>query len=626
MQRSVQDRAGSVQDARPALDLLDAVWRGVASPWFAVGLAAAGCLFLLAVAVVPQAPVAPSEDPVAYAAWIASLPPWWQARAASLEGAGLTRLFRTALFRLYATFLGLHLAVMGAQRASEALYAWRVARRLPQGLGALQMAPLGSALPPSALREGGWLAVARWGDDGTGGAALWRAPWDVLAYAGSLALLAGAVLTARGGWGVRPFPLAPGQPVTLQAGEHALEVRLEALWPQEAYPPYIGRIALSDPRAGEPLGTGIVRAGWPLRIRGFWLRLTEVSPLVTVQARDKDGRPLGVQGFPAGAADEAEVHLLFAEDRQEQTFAVPERRLSGRLVQVTEGPGGAGPRYRLEVYRGSEARPSLVAEVSASGVVAMEDLDLVFLVGQYGWFVAHRHPGAALTVCGWLLLLAGVVAAGRGFGFLLVQGAGEGAVAAPLGRPGWSAGAVERFVRWAEAWEGRWASPGEWLLDGLLLVAGVAAAAFFPEPVAAAGLPPERLPAWAVLRSGLVLAGWMGLALSLAPALVALRGGREEGSAAEAWAVRLQEGGCRWLTAGLAVASLAQWLHVGSFWGGGLWQAWPAALWAVGMGSQFLAWGLGAAGRRRLSVALGLAAWVLGGAGAVLGTGLWGVL
>ncbi|MGC8838639.1 MAG: hypothetical protein ACP5UM_09510, partial [Anaerolineae bacterium] len=617
MQRSAQDRAGSVQGARPALDLLDMAWRGVASPWSAAGLAAAGCLLLLAVALIPQAPVAPSEDPVAYAAWIASLPPWWQARVGGLEGAGLTRLFRTTLFRLYATFLGLHLAVAGAQRASDAFHAWRTARRLPNGLEGLGRAPLESPVHSSALREGGWLPLARWEEGDARSVALWRVPWDVLAYVGGLALLAGAVLAARWGWSARPFPLAPGQPIVLQAGGQALAVRLEAVWLQRAGSPlHAGRLAFSDPRTGEPLGTGMVWAGWPLHARGFWLRLTGASPLVTVQARDKESHPLGVQGFPTGAADEVEVPLFFTEDRPEQTFAVPSQRLSGRLVQVA---GGGEPRYRLEVYRGSEARPSLVAEVSASGVVAMDDLDLVFLVGQYGWFVAHRHPGAALTVCGWVFLLAGAVAAGRGFGFLLVREAeGEGKVSVPSEGLGWTAEAVERFAHWAGAWERGWASPKGWLLDAVLLLVGMAGAASLPEPVAAAGLPSERLPAWAVLRAGLVLAGWMGLALSLVPALDVLRG--TGGGAAEAWAVRLQEAGSRWLTAGLAVGGLAQWLHTGSFWGGGLWQAWPAALWAAGMGSQFLAWSLGEGGQRRVSVALGLVAWVLGATGAVLAT------
>lgn len=619
MGRFVPDRAESVEDARPALDFLDAAWRGVASPWFAAGLAAVGCLVLLGAAFIPQAPVTPSEDPVAYAAWVASLPPRWQARAAGLEGAGLTHLFRSSLFRLYATLLGLHLAVLGAQRASEAFHAWRMAQRLPQGLEALRTSLAGLALPRAALREGGWLALAQWREDDTRSAALWRVPWDLLAYAGGLALLAGAVLTARGGWSLRPFPLAPGRPVTLQAGQHALQVRLEAVWPQGASgSPHAGRLTCSDPRGGEPMGTGVVQAGWPLRVQGFWLRLTEVSPLVTVQAQDKEGHPLGVQGFPAGSADEVEVLLLFAEDRQEQTFAVPSRRLSGRLVQTSEG---GEPRYWLEVYRGSEARPSLVAEVSASGVVAMEDLDLVFLLGHYGWFVAHRHPGAALTLCGWVLLLAGAVAAGRGFGFLLIQEVdGEDTVAVPLGRPGWTVRTVERFARWAEASQGGWASPKGWLLDGFLLGTGVAAATLLPAPVVAAGLPSEHLLAWAILRAGLVLAGWMGLASSLIPALGALQGARGRPCIAEAWTVRLQEAGFRWLTAGLAAASLVHWLHAGSFWGGGLWQAWPAALWTLGAGSRCLAWSLGDAGQRRLSVALGLAAWVLGAAGALLGT------
>ncbi|MGQ9567919.1 MAG: hypothetical protein ACUVWW_07685 [Anaerolineae bacterium] len=616
MGHSAQDRAESVEDARPTLDFLDAAWRGVASPWFAAGLAAVGCLVLLGAALIPQAPVTPSEDPVAYAAWVASLPAWWQARATGLEGAGLTHLFRSPLFRLYATFLGLHLAVLGAQRASEAFHAWRMAQHLPQGLEALQMSPAASALPRTALQEGGWLALAQWKEGEARSTALWRVPWDLLAYAGGLALLAGAVLTARGGWSLRPFPLAPGQPVVLQAGRHALEVRLEAVWPQGASgSPHAGRLTCSDPRVGEPVGTGVVRAGWPLRVQGFWLRLMEVSPLVTVQAKDREGHPLGVQGFPAGSADEAEVLLLFAEDRQEQTFAVPRGRLSGRLVRTSEG---GEPHYRLEVYRGSEARPSLVAEVSASGVVAMEDLDLVFLLGQYGWFVAHRHPGAALTLCGWVLLLAGAVTAGRGFGFLLIQEVdGEGTVAVPLGRPGWTVRAAERFARWTEAYQGGWAFPKGWLLDGFLLGTGVAAATLLPAPVVAAGLPSEHLPAWAVLRAGLVLAGWMGLASSLAPALGGAGG---KPLAAEAWTVRLQEAGFRWLTAGLAAASLVHWLHAGSFWGGGIWQAWPAALWTLGAGSRCLAWSLGDAGRRRLSVALGLAAWVLGAAGALLGT------
>lgn len=597
------------QEVRPAVDLLDAAWRGLASPGFATALAAVGTLFLLVAACTPQAPVSASADPTAYAAWVASLPTWWQPRVPALERVGLTHLFRTPLFRLYLTLVGVHLALMAVQRAGDALRAWRMARRRQQG-GARPVEP---APPAAALREGGWLTVAR----GRRGQALctwlWRPPWEVLAYLGALALLAGGVWSARAAWSIRPLPLAPGQAATLPFGQQGLQVRLERLWASDPSGSFhVAQISFSDPDTGELLGGGVARAGVPLRARGVWLYLTEVSPLVTVQARDKAGQRLGIQGFPAGAADETDVHLYFGEGRQEQTFAVPARRLSARMVQVD-----GQVRYRLELYQGSEARPRLTAEVSESGILSTEDLDLYFLLGEYAWFAPRRNAGAWAVVCGLGLILAGAGALGQGFGFLLVReegGQGAARLGAPTGKAGWSQGAVERFARWALARGAdgtlRWA----WMVDVALLLVGLAGALLLPWEVAAADLPPEHAPAWVLLRAIPLLAGWAGLACSLFPALVALR----QVPGAEPWATRLQEAGLRWLVAGLATGAIASWLHTGSFWAGGLWQAWPAALWLLGLGSQFAGWArTESVWSRRFGVFLGAAAWVLAVAAAV---------
>ncbi|MBC7223016.1 MAG: hypothetical protein H5T59_01860 [Anaerolineae bacterium] len=236
------------QEARPAVDLLDAAWRGLASPGLAAVLAAVGALFLLVAACTPQAPVSASADPTAYAAWVASLPTWWQPRVAALERVGLTHLFRTPLFRFYVTLAGVHLAVMAVQRAGDAWRAWRMAHRRQVG-EARPVEPVPSA---AALREGGWLAVA-WE---RGGRALrtwlWRPPWEVLAYVGALAILAGGVWGARAAWSIRPLPLAPGQTATLPSGPQGVQVRLERLWASGASGSlHAAQVSFSDADTGE---------------------------------------------------------------------------------------------------------------------------------------------------------------------------------------------------------------------------------------------------------------------------------------------------------------------------------------------------------------------------------------
>jgi len=624
MQPSVQDEAYPRQNARQPFDPLDAAWRWGVSPWLALGLAVAGFLFVVTAALVPQAPVESSVDPAGYARWVAALSPAWQARAVALERTGLSHLFRSAAFRLYLTLLGLHLCLALADRLGNALHGWRKA----QGVASEPAATWAyrASLPrpegwESALHSWGWFPLKKVAGDKEGSrqAFFWRIPWEALAYAGGVLVLAGAVWTIRWGWSLQPFPLAPGRTATLQSDGAEVVARLDALYPRgEGRVGYGGLFTLLDPDSGEPLAAGPLPAGPPLSARGIWLRLRAIAPMVTVKALDQDGEPLGIQGFPAGAADETELILFFSDDQREQTFVIPSRRLGGRLVQ--ESRGREGPDYRLEVYQGTDARPSLTADVSETGLVEMEDVDLYLYLGWYGWFVAHRHPGAAVLMVGLALISVGVAAVVNGFGCTLAlepppgSSEGETLLGVPAGRSGWTRNGFARFVRWATAGAKSGSRWRRLLLDVGLLALGGGVVWALAWGLPTAGPAGEWSSVWTVAGGLLVVAGWAGFAFSLVPAALSLWNRGESFATAQTWTEWLQEAGWRWLTGGLAVGAVGNWLQLGEFWMEGARQLCPLALWTLGLAASFFCQAVrrddGLCGK--VLGGLGLAAWVLG--------------
>lgn len=634
MQPSARDEPPPHPAAWRSLDVLDLAWRWGVSPWFALGLALAGFAFLAVAVLVPQAPVQPAANPTEYARWLASLPIAWQGQAITLERTGLSHIFRTAAFRLYATALGLHLCLALGDQMSHALVGWREAR------AASKDAPTDwacrTALPASdgqsaltrwqdALRSWGWVLLRSPSPaEERRLSPFWHIPWAALAYLGGLLMLAGSICTARWGWSVSPFALAPGQAATLQHGKTQVVVRLDALYPlQGTDSQHEGQVTLLEPDSGKTLATGPLPEGLPLRAQGLWLRLRSVDPLVTVRGVNKGGEPLGIQGFPAGAADEKELALFFSEEQGEQTFAIPSQHLSARLVREPTDRGN--PRYRLELYRGTDARPFLTADLSESGVIALEEADLYLYLGWYGWFVAHSHPGAAWLIGGLLLVVAGAGAIAPGLGSVVILDASEGegaALLAPAGRAGWT---QTGFARWAERMT-KETGPGIrplrlWLDVGLLALGG-AVVGLGPQVGLPVGMAEGPLAAWFRAANLLTVAGWAGLALSLGPALLPLRRGAEGTAVAETWAIRLQEAGRRWLLGGLAVGAVGNWLRLGAFWTGSRGQLWPLGLWTLALATHLLAQTDRHSGRthRWLGGGLALAAWA-GGLAWVLGLG-----
>ncbi|NLE76269.1 MAG: hypothetical protein GX605_05900, partial [Chloroflexi bacterium] len=369
-----------------------------------------------------------------------------------------------------------------------------------------------------------------------------------------------------------------------------LALRLQALTPSREGGQGGGWLECRDEDAGQPAGAGPIWPGRPLECRGVWLRLLGAGPLVTVRAAGPDGAALGLQSFPAGAADEVEAALPFSAQQTEQTFAVPAARLSARLVLLS-GPDAA-PRYRLEVYEGREPRPSLQVELEESGIVELQGVTLQLYLGSHAWISAHRHSaGDALVAVGLLLACLGGAQAGRrrGAALLASTDAATQTLQAPAGDPGWEQPVLDAFARQPGA-GARALAPLVALVGGLALTGMLGARGLLP---------------WGFMTGALLAAGWLGLAAW--PLASEWRG------ATAHWGEALAAAGWRWLSIGLTLQAVERWLRHGQFWSAEPAALLPAALWlAAGAGcGVWLVAGKRPRWRRWARLGVGAAAWLL---------------
>jgi hypothetical protein len=254
----------------------------------------------------------------------------------------------------------------------------------------------------------------------------------LLAYAGTLVLLAGLFLNSMAGWRATEIALAPGSSTALGRPDAPL-LLLEDLTGSEADP--TARISLISPESAEsrvldgaqssapggdkPTSAGLIATGQPSRWGNLWIALRSAGPAMQASAKDGRGRPLLLQFLePDNAARlsqaegvSEEVHLLFRPTQAEQEFALPSSNLSFRVVSYPSLPeqGIDVPVFLVEVYEGDAPAPALSDFVVDEAILVLNGSTLEFRRDRYAIVEAAYLPGLVPLLLGGLAILAGVI-------------------------------------------------------------------------------------------------------------------------------------------------------------------------------------------------------------------------
>jgi hypothetical protein len=244
----------------------------------------------------------------------------------------------------------------------------------------------------------------------------------LLAYAGTLVLLAGLFLNSIAGWRAMEIALAPGGSTALGRPD-APRLSLEELTGSEEDP--TARIGLFSPESAEsralggskPTSAGRIARGQPIRSGNLWIALRSAGPALQATAQDSRGRPLLLQslkpdnagGLSQGEVGE-EVHLLFHQTQAEQEFALPSANLSFRAVSYPSLPerGIDVPVFLVEVYEGDAPAPVLSDFVVDNGTLVQNGFTLELQRDRYVIVEAAYLPGLVALLLGGLAILAGV--------------------------------------------------------------------------------------------------------------------------------------------------------------------------------------------------------------------------
>jgi hypothetical protein len=378
----------SSSGSRRVVHILDALWYGCSALETLMVLLALLALSMGVAGVFPQQP--PGVQGAAAERWLASAASSYPGAGPVLRWAGIFDVFESPWLRLLLAALFFNIALRLAIQSSA------LARLLRGRDG--PSAPAESAVDnaQSALRT---------------------IVGPLSAYAGTLLLLAGLFLNSTAAWRASQIALAPGSSSRL-GGTGTLQLSLEDLAGSEQHP--IARISVSNGKDGQPIGTGQVTFGNPMRQGGYWIALRSAGQALQAEARDSRGQPLLLQPLEAegtgtlaqGDSSKA-IHLLFRQTQAEQEFALPSANLSFRVVSYPSLPeqGIETPVFLVEAYQGNGSSPVASELVVDRGSLRLNDATLNLLRDRYAVVDVAYLPGLIPYSLGGLAILAGVILA-----------------------------------------------------------------------------------------------------------------------------------------------------------------------------------------------------------------------
>jgi hypothetical protein len=393
------------------ISLLDRLWRFLTWSRLTVILLVWIAAVLALSAVIPQAP-SQIEDPIVRSQWLASMPIKVRPAVERLEVLGIFSLLHSVWLRLPLVLLLAHSLVILA-RQSPVIW-----RRVSGQTGELEHLGNPSRLDRTladtqervleqlvcGLEEAGYHI---WHRDAPELFVAWRRRWSWPWLAGvhlglGLASL-GLILV---GWlgQVQEISLRPDSSTPLPAsGTPNLILEKVAATGTDPLKPTSGVASLhvvSGVGQSKPLSLGLHRSRL---VQGMWLTLTQMRPVVEVQAVDaqNDGQVL-LQPFSPRLPAQERVWLLLSGDPETRFIGVPSQNVTLHvdLPTETQTPASQGeraePTFLISFFRGADANPADSASLQSGQEATFDgvhyrvvfDYDAVVLVNGTLWWIA----------------------------------------------------------------------------------------------------------------------------------------------------------------------------------------------------------------------------------------------
>ena len=398
--------------------LLDRLWRTGASPRFTVVLFVWLVLVLTLSLVVPQAPPH-LEDPLVRSQWLASVPMSARPVVERLQTLGLFDLLASGWLRLPLALMLAHALVMLAH-LGPATWQWVIRPSFADNATqTLQFNTLGRWPPfqqdwPEPVEHVGQHLAHRleklgcrvlWASDRQNFVA-WRWRWSWLALMGAyLGLGLSALGVILAGWlgQVQEITLEPDTPTRLSiSGAPSLVLDRVTAPGRDPLQPTRGLASLqlvAEVGESRRLTLPLHHSRW---LRGSWLTLVALKPVVEVTALDTDtGQPVLLQPFSAHAPQQERVRLPLTDRPEARFVGIPSENAT---LRVDYRPGIAGkpvPAFQLLLFQGAEASPSRTLSLPNGGGETVGGIHYRVILDYNPVLRVHSGLWWLMTTVGW---------------------------------------------------------------------------------------------------------------------------------------------------------------------------------------------------------------------------------
>lgn len=408
------------EQRRPTLPPHVRIFRWLTSMRVALVLLFVLALLTLAGTLLTQAPDAVGNDPRAYAEWLDSVRPKYGGWTGILDTLGLFAVFSSIWFKATLLLLSASVLSCSARRAPR-LYRTATRPRMLMTEAFFERAPHRATIPSGADPDAALARVravfrshrfrTATVSDGEGVQICadrfrWSPFGRIVAHVSFVVIVAGAVVTATGGFRDEEFAVPVGDKRSVG---HGTEMTVEAKSFADSYytsgepSDYASKVVLY--KGGAPVKAQEIRVNHPLRYDGVTFYQSFFGPTVVVRATAEDGRVVFDRGVPLLFGSSDETHRI-------GRFLLPKQGLTVFVVSPESGevdPQIAAGQTQLEVYRTATDKPVGVQVLSQGKPAKIAGVDFTFLrEREFTGLIVARDPGSTLVWIGATLLLLGM--------------------------------------------------------------------------------------------------------------------------------------------------------------------------------------------------------------------------
>jgi cytochrome c biogenesis protein len=403
-------------------DILDTLWRFFSSFRLTFSLLVLMAIALSLGKILPQATGRTIAEPNAYASWLASVESRYGGLTSLLDALGLFYITSSFWFKLLLATLAFNVIISEAERLIPLLYSiYRPEIRQPESFFATAIHhasfTTSKGLKQTVDKVRALLFRKTIVEEGPSAIYIYSerlrfAELGIpLAHIGLIILLIGAILSSRLGWREEGIALGKGQ--AYEVGHNTgLALRLDD-FEVEVLPdgtPLEFHSLVTILKNGREVKRGSIFPNRPLSYEGVTFYQSSYGPSLMVSGMDEIGELLLLQPFGEVEAKE-EVSLLFSEERNERSFAVPAQNLFIRFVFFPSLPeqGIAGPSFLVEAYKGGVVEPITRGFVRESGHFDIDGARYEIKFDHYSILRLVKDPGSIFVAFGLLLMVVGFI-------------------------------------------------------------------------------------------------------------------------------------------------------------------------------------------------------------------------